>query len=413
VAINPILNWSQSFGSSITYKVYVGTNYPPSNMLNGSVTSQQIYALSNLAYNTTYYWKIVPHDQFQDATDCPVWSFTTTDEIVLAPPAVNTGSGFITTGVTIPAVTGNVSANVNVSWNTNVPVFNAPGLDFVLNSPAGGISFSGRDITIEHNLGFIPEHVVYRILPSFNWKMVAADASWNTSEITLHLAPVKADGDLEVIFPGILGTLPVELSSFTVSLTASYFVSLAWTTQSETNHLGYNLYRNTSADYANAVQINNQLISSGTTNGSVTNYRFTDREVENATTYYYWLVSVDLDGASTLFGPIHLLVQNPENPNNPPETVIPTHLKEAFPNPFNPQTTISYYLQDAADVQIEIYNVQGQKLHVFQNHHNQAGSYQVHWDGKDLNGKKVGSGVYYYKMKAGSYTCTKKMSLLK
>jgi flagellar hook assembly protein FlgD len=85
----------------------------------------------------------------------------------------------------------------------------------------------------------------------------------------------------------------------------------------------------------------------------------------------------------------------------------------AFPNPFNPNTTLRYSLKEAGKVRIEIYNLKGQMVRSFSNDHSSPGYYQVNWDGKDAMGRKVSSGVYMYRMVSGRYHSTKKMVLAK
>jgi len=84
-----------------------------------------------------------------------------------------------------------------------------------------------------------------------------------------------------------------------------------------------------------------------------------------------------------------------------------------YPNPFNPTTTINFNLVEAANVKIEIYNIHGQIIDTVANGNYGAGSNNVDWDGIDGEGRPVASGLYFYKMKAGRYTSTKKMILMK
>lgn len=98
------------------------------------------------------------------------------------------------------------------------------------------------------------------------------------------------------------------------------------------------------------------------------------------------------------------------------ETEIPvvvTALLENFPNPFNPSTTISFSLANAGNVNIEIYNQKGQKVHSLVNAEMNAGMHQLQWNGKDDNGNSVSSGIYYYRMKSGKFSSTRKMVLMK
>jgi hypothetical protein len=78
-----------------------------------------------------------------------------------------------------------------------------------------------------------------------------------------------------------------------------------------------------------------------------------------------------------------------------------------FPNPFNPTTTIEMNLPTASSWNIVIFNITGQKVAEY-NGYNEAGPVSVTWDGRDH-----ASGVYFYKAKAGEYTATQKMVLIK
>jgi len=95
---------------------------------------------------------------------------------------------------------------------------------------------------------------------------------------------------------------------------------------------------------------------------------------------------------------------------------IPTKfvLSQNYPNPFNPSTVISYQISKPANVTLEIYNVNGQKIRTLVNKQQQAGINEVTWNGKDNGGKQVVSGVYFYKLKVGdNIVDVKKMILLK
>jgi hypothetical protein len=83
-------------------------------------------------------------------------------------------------------------------------------------------------------------------------------------------------------------------------------------------------------------------------------------------------------------------------------------LNQNFPNPFNPTTTISYALPTSGLVTLKIYNVLGQEVKALVNAVQEAGTYNATFDASQLS-----SGVYFYKLEAGSFTSVKKMMLLK
>ena len=90
-----------------------------------------------------------------------------------------------------------------------------------------------------------------------------------------------------------------------------------------------------------------------------------------------------------------------------------TALGENYPNPFNPETNFSYSVKNEGPVLIEIYNIKGQKVNTLVNEVQAPGIYNLTWTGHDSYGKSVSSGMYFYTMKTGDYSSTKKMVLMK
>jgi hypothetical protein len=84
-----------------------------------------------------------------------------------------------------------------------------------------------------------------------------------------------------------------------------------------------------------------------------------------------------------------------------------------YPNPFNPVTTIRYALPEASDVRLTIYNVLGQQVRILVQDRQEAGYYQVAWDGKDDSERAVSSGIYLYRFESKGLVQTQKMLLLK
>jgi predicted nucleotidyltransferase len=83
------------------------------------------------------------------------------------------------------------------------------------------------------------------------------------------------------------------------------------------------------------------------------------------------------------------------------------------PNPFNPATAISYDLPVYVRVRLEIFDAKGQRVRTLVDERQSAGSHDVSWDGADDRGRKVGSGVYLYRLTAGSFDKTRRMTLVK
>ncbi|MCU7490651.1 MAG: T9SS type A sorting domain-containing protein [Ignavibacteria bacterium] len=89
------------------------------------------------------------------------------------------------------------------------------------------------------------------------------------------------------------------------------------------------------------------------------------------------------------------------------------NLMQNYPNPFNPSTTIKYQIPEAANVKVTVYDLTGKQVAELVNDFKQAGHYEVTWMGRNESGQQVASGVYLYTIKAGSFTKSMKMMMMK
>ncbi len=205
-------------------------------------------------------------------------------------------------------------------------------------------------------------------------------------------------------------SLPVELAEFIAAQIGSAIV-LQWRTESEENNIGYILDRKEDngdwiciSDY----KTNSDLLGNGTCSYS-NEYEYIDNLVQPNTTYYYRLADVSTDGIVQYHNKISVTTESFENATIPDQFA----LHSAYPNPFNPVTTIRFDLPKQSDVKIIIYNNLGKIVKVLINSNLNAGRHTVQWDSKDRFGEAVSAGVYLYKIEAGDYQATKKMILLK
>ncbi len=157
--------------------------------------------------------------------------------------------------------------------------------------------------------------------------------------------------------------------------------------------------------------------------GMDVDYRTTDSRIEwtvKATGNYTatfekegdWVVSLDgvqlVDGdVVTITSGSHKLVAD--------RVSVPANfaLGQNLPNPFNAVTAIKYELPTDATVTLEVYTVLGQKVATLVNGDQEAGYRTVVWDGNDDEGRAVPSGIYFYKISAGDFSATRKMTLMK
>ena len=201
-------------------------------------------------------------------------------------------------------------------------------------------------------------------------------------------------------------SLPVELTSFHVLSTRSDAVTLQWVTESEINNLGFILDRRVPgtewteiATYITHPELQGQ--------GSVTHqtiYSYTDNTVMSAETYDYRLADVDYDGNKVY----HSMTVMGVSPNDVvPETFT---LYPAYPNPFNPVTTIRFDIPEGAAnlLSLRIFDINGGLVETLMDGQREPGIYTVQWDGSDQP-----SGVYFPRLESGSTVAVRKLILLK
>ena len=88
-------------------------------------------------------------------------------------------------------------------------------------------------------------------------------------------------------------------------------------------------------------------------------------------------------------------------------------MKANYPNPFNPTTTINFDVPEATNVRLEVYDMMGRRVATLVNGSLSAGRYEATWNARSDAGNQVASGVYLYRIQAGSFKAVKRMVLMK
>jgi len=118
-------------------------------------------------------------------------------------------------------------------------------------------------------------------------------------------------------------------------------------------------------------------------------------------------VTVDLN----LFTTLHFVLLR-ERDGDGQIPVVATALHGNYPNPFNPETTISYSVKKPGRVRLEVYNIKGQKVCTLVDQEHAAGHYKQVFNARDNRGRSLSSGVYLIRMSALGYRKTAKMMLM-
>jgi hypothetical protein len=205
--------------------------------------------------------------------------------------------------------------------------------------------------------------------------------------------------------------VPTIVSVELVSFTAEFMndkVKLNWTTGTETNNSGFEIERRAPSKSPPKRETFEEWEKIGFVSGFGTttepkSYSFTD---DNVTTgkYKYRLKQVDYDGTFEYSNEVEIEV------NLLPKEFI---LYQNYPNPFNPITVIKYEIpgqarNDNALVTLKVYDLLGREVATLINEEKPAGRYEVIFDASSL-----ASGVYFYRLEAGSFSSAKKMLLIK
>ncbi|MFH2049606.1 MAG: PQQ-binding-like beta-propeller repeat protein [bacterium] len=122
------------------------------------------------------------------------------------------------------------------------------------------------------------------------------------------------------------------------------------------------------------------------------------------------VLAAALDGTIMLIKADPALTIDDQNSNQIP---FQTRLLPAYPNPFNNQTTIRYTIKSGQDVTIQVYNLLGKKVNTFSIKHDNSGEYSWLWNGKDIYGKELSTGLYIIRMNSDGYNGSQKVLFLK
>jgi len=220
---------------------------------------------------------------------------------------------------------------------------------------------------------------------SYNWGFESAPN--NGYPYLNHVLPVTPELPLSI-----------KLVSFTAEVKKAK-VELAWETASETNNTAFLVYRNE--------KVIAKIDGAGTTS-QAQKYSYLDETVIPGVTYTYVLADVDYANKETKYEDEKVEVTMSEK--SLPMTFA---LNANYPNPFNPSTTLEYGLPEAADVRLNVFDIQGKKVKTWMITSQEAGWHEVIWDGRDMSGNLVSTGIYIYSLQAGEFVSTRKMLFVK
>lgn len=131
-----------------------------------------------------------------------------------------------------------------------------------------------------------------------------------------------------------------------------------------------------------------------------------DQFARSAWDYSYWLVAVDHAGNTSDPAAVSQTSGAGEVPGS-------LTLMAAYPNPFNPSTTLAYRLPAEQDVRLAVYGLDGRLVRTLVDEVQTAGLHEAVWTGRDARGRRVSSGTYFYRLEAGGKLMQRSMTLIK
>lgn len=211
--------------------------------------------------------------------------------------------------------------------------------------------------------------------------------------------------------------LPVELTSFTANLNGNG-VLLQWETETEVNNYGFEVERNVSySDQNDNIWEKISFLPGHGNSNSPKYYEFMDEINDfdfnsNVISISYRLKQIDLDGKFE-YSKSNVEISADLLSSIKNSTLSKEYkLNQNYPNPFNPTTVINFSIPVDSFVELNVFDVLGNKIKTLISDNRPSGNYSVEFD-TSLNGKTIPSGIYYYRLKSGNFTQTKKMIILK
>ncbi len=348
------LVWSSNGGNPTDYVLSVGTDYPPTNIINSLSlgTETEYYITDGLEYSTQYYWQVIPTNESGEAVDCPIWEFTTMDNIVIDFNEVNDYSEGFEAGAIGGLPLGWEFENVNedTSW-----------WEIIGNSDWSANAHTGSQ-AVHIRFSFTEPHNDWLYSPAMD--LIAG----NTYTISFWYKNSPFDDSVEKM-SFFIGNSP-EASAMTTEL---------WDNDNIVN-----------PDYEQAI------------------VEYTP--TESGLHFLGWYAYSDALQMVLLLDDVAVSEEENVANENDIASLVDLSLSN-YPNPFNPETTISFSIPQNEVGSLKIYNLKGQLVKEFSNLTSKD-SYVV-WKGTNNKNQKIPSGIYFTKLEAGSKQIVKKVTLLK
>ena len=200
---------------------------------------------------------------------------------------------------------------------------------------------------------------------------------------------IALDGEVEDYVLSV--DVPVELSSFSAEI-ADGLVQLSWTTQSEEENLGFNIYRAVGNETAFSL-LNDEIIPGAGNSTTPHEYRYMDKDVQSDMTYRYILEDIAFDGTETRHGPLEIRVEGlPEE----------LSIEGSYPSPIRDSGSISLALPKSGSVRLSLYDLSGRRQRILMDEYRESGYISIPIDRLGESNQRLHAGLYILRLVAGN-----------
>jgi hypothetical protein len=301
--------------------------------------------------------------------------------------------GWFTTAGGVPAKC--IAAWDGISWSalgsgTSSPVEALTVFDYGL--IAGGWFPSAGGVPVNH----------IAVWDGASWSMLGSGVNNFVNALTIHNNELIAGGEFAIagnkVSAGVARwtkrySTAVSITGFKAEPTAEG-IALSWLLSADERIEGFRIYRSHEGETAER-SVTNQIIDPATRN-------YLDKTASPGELYRYTLAVLGAESGEVRSAPVEAIL-----------AAMSVELFQNRPNPFNPVTTIRYTVQRPSQVALCVYAPSGELVRKLVDRNMPAGLQEIMWDGTNVAGNPVASGVYVYRLTVGKLTLSKKMILLK
>ncbi len=372
VPIDQLLVWEEQEQAS-GYRVQVASDAEFSGLVVDEDVEETEFEVSDLDYETTYFWCVRASNDAGDGEWSSVWSFTTEQEPLSAP-------GIVTL---LSPEDGAMDVPVSplLSWEEQVQ-----GTGYRV-QVASDTEFSGLvvDEDVEET-EFEVSDLDYET--TYFWRVRASndagDGEWSEVwSFTTEQEPLSAPGIVTLLSPED-GAMDVPVSPL-----------LSWEEQVQGS--GYRVQVALDSEFGGIV-----------VDEDVEEAEFFVQQELESNTQYFWRVRAFNEAGNGEWSEIWSFTTEMTTSLSTDELPVKFTLAPSYPNPFNPITTIRYGLPEAAETRLEVYDISGQRVALLVNEHKPAGWHTMTFDASALS-----SGIYILRLKTNGYLNVQKITLIK